>query len=869
MHRIACLCLLLWSSWSLVSAQPNTSLDYYLPATSYDENIPSPESVLGYPVGKWHATHDQLVHYLTRLAEAAPRVRLETYARSHEDRPLILLTISSTRNLDRLESIRTEHLQLTDPQRSDQLDLTAMPAVVYQGYTIHGNEASGANAALLVAYYLAAGQGPEVEALLENTVILLDPCYNPDGLHRFSTWVNMHKSKSGVTDPNTREFGEVWPGGRTNHYWFDLNRDWLLLTHPESRGRIRNFHRWKPNILTDHHEMGSNSTYFFQPGVPSRTNPLTPEQNQELTGKIGDFHAAALDEIGSQYYTRESFDDFYYGKGSTYPDINACIGILFEQASSRGHLRETSNGLLSFPFTIRNQVRTSLSTLRAARELRPELLEFQRQFFRNAAREARADDNQAYVYTSSDRTRLYHFNDILERHQIEHYPLAQDLQAGGQDYTRGQAFVVPLQQQQYRLIKAIFSTSTEFRDSIFYDVSAWTMPLAFDLDYTALTSKTYRANLLGDPRPPEFPTGQLYASSAAPVGYLFSWEGYYAPKALQRIFTRGLRAKLATRPFSLELAGAERSFGAGTVFVPLQNQALSPAEIKTLMSQLAEDCGIDIWATATGLTPTGIDLGSPSMLPLKKPGVLMVVGPGASAYDAGEVWHLLDTRYEVPVTMVEGPEVAGLELEKYSVIVLVDGSHGSLNRAVEPLKRWVQSGGVIVAMERAVNWVRNNGLVNVELRKEDRKKRRKERRPYGQLSSDRGAEVIGGAIFQTELDLSHPLCYGFGDADLSVFRQGKIFMELPTNPYAAPLVYTAAPLRSGYISSRNLRQLQGTAAVVVGRMGQGRVICLADNPNFRGFWYGTNKLFANALFFGNLISSRSAEMPKEEEEEEE
>jgi hypothetical protein len=213
-----------------------------------------------------------------------------------------------------------------------------------------------------------------VDSLLNETVILLDPSFNPDGLNRFASWVNTHKSQTLVTDPVSRELNEAWPGGRTNHYWFDLNRDWLYVQHPESQGRIAKFHEWKPNILTDHHEMGSNSTFFFQPGVPSRINPLTPQKNRELTAKIGTFHARYLDKIGSLYFTEEDYDDFYYGKGSTFPDVNGAVGILFEQASSRGHAQETINGVLSFPFTIRNQVTTSFSTLAAARALRTELL---------------------------------------------------------------------------------------------------------------------------------------------------------------------------------------------------------------------------------------------------------------------------------------------------------------------------------------------------------------------------------------------------------------------------------------------------------------------------------------------------------------
>jgi len=330
-------------------------LDYYLPQdVKYNSKIPTPKSILGHEIGEFHVTHDKLVYYLEKLAEVSDRITIQRYAHTYEKRPLLLLTITSIENHSNLETIKKSHRELCDPQKSSFLNTKNMPSVVWQGYSVHGNEASGANAALVLAYYLAAAEGEQIDTMLKNTIILLDPVYNPDGLNRFATWVNMHKSKNLTTDPNSREFNEVWPGGRTNHYWFDLNRDWLLVQHPESQGRIKKFQEWKPNILTDHHEMGSNSTFFFQPGVPQRTNPITPAKNQELTAKIAEFHAKALDKIGSLYYSEESFDDFYYGKGSTYPDVNGGIGILFEQASTRGHAQETQNGILTFPFAIRN-----------------------------------------------------------------------------------------------------------------------------------------------------------------------------------------------------------------------------------------------------------------------------------------------------------------------------------------------------------------------------------------------------------------------------------------------------------------------------------------------------------------------------------
>lgn len=378
--------VILFTSFAIQSSLNAQSLNYYLPdSVSYNASIPKPKEIIYHEVGEWHVTHDRLVNYMKAVAAANPqRIKLETMGFSYEGRPQVLLIITSPRNHQRLEEIRQEHIKLTDPSQSAALNIDQMPIVVWIGHSIHGNEASGANASLLSAYYLAAAEGKQIDEMLENTVILFDPSFNPDGLQRFSTWANQHKSKNLVSDPNSREFNEVWPGGRFNHYWFDLNRDWLPTVHVESQHRVAWFQKWKPNILTDHHEQGSNATFFFQPGVPSRVNPLTPAKNQELTGKLAKYHAAFLDRIGSLYFTKENYDDFYYGKGSTYPDVQGCIGILFEQASSRGHLQQTANGLLSFPFTIRNQFVTALSTLQGAKELRKEFLNFQRDFYRQS-----------------------------------------------------------------------------------------------------------------------------------------------------------------------------------------------------------------------------------------------------------------------------------------------------------------------------------------------------------------------------------------------------------------------------------------------------------------------------------------------------
>ncbi|HEY5615269.1 MAG TPA: M14 metallopeptidase family protein, partial [Bacteroidota bacterium] len=426
------LSILILSAASL--AQVN--LNYYLPSdVQYNPGIPTPQSFFGFQVGDWHLFPEQIHAYMKALDEASDRITMAPMGQTYEQRQIWLMTITSPENHRNLPTIKQQHLALSDPARSSSANIDNMPAVVWLGYSVHGNEPSGSNASVLVAYYLAAARGQAIEDQLKNTVILLNPSINPDGLSRFAHWANTNKGKQLVADPASREHNETWPGGRTNHYWFDLNRDWMPLQHPESRGRLEKYYEWMPNVLVDHHEMGTNATFFFQPGEPQRNHPLAPKRVNELTVAIAQHHAKALDAIGSLYYTKEGFDDYYIGKGSSFPDLMGCIGILFEQASSRGHVQESIHGDVAFPFTIRNQFTTSLSTLRAAHALRKDLLAHQREFFTSAMNEAGQAPVKAYVFgTPADPARTYHFVDILRRHQIDVYELSKRLTADGKTF---------------------------------------------------------------------------------------------------------------------------------------------------------------------------------------------------------------------------------------------------------------------------------------------------------------------------------------------------------------------------------------------------------------------------------------------------
>lgn len=855
---------------STIGAQ-SVDLSYYLPDIEYDDQITTPKEFLGWEVGEWHVSHDQLYFYMKQLAAESDRITLTEYARSHENRPLIYLTITAPQNAARLEEIRQQHHLLTRTDQSQDVDVTDMPIVIYQGCSIHGNEASGANGALAAVYYLAAAKGDKIERLLKEAVILFDPSFNPDGLNRFASWVNVHKGKNLITDPNSREYNEVWPRGRTNHYWFDLNRDWLLLTHPESQGRIATFHQWKPDILTDHHEMGTNSTFFFQPGIESRNNPNSPQENFRLTYEIAKYHGAALDRIGSLYYTKESYDDFYYGKGSTYPDAQGGIGILFEQASSRGHIQESDNGLLTFAFTIRNQVATMLSTQDAAIALRTEILEYKRQSFIEARRLAKANATKGYVFGDPyDRVKVNRFIEVLLAHHIEVHQLNESVQIDDTTLEPSEGYYVSLDQDQYRLAKTIFERVSTFTDSLFYDVSAWTMPLAYDIPYKGLQAPVdIGAKLTHVPTV----SGALI-SSDDPYAYLIEWDSYYAPRALKTLLAKGVMVKLANEPFEVAMgdnqntasnnanpataSAVDKKYKRGTLIIPTgNNQPIDKSALRVMMESLAIDNHLQIHGLNTGLVNSGVNLGSRSMSNLQDPKAMILVGDGVSSYNAGEVWHHFDQRLEMPIPMIDINQLSRTDLSRYNTIIMPDGSYNSLNKYREDIKNWVRQGGRIIAIMGANRWLKNQDILKLESSPKDTKGA-EEKNPidmlsYSQKDENRGAKVTGGMIAKVDIDITHPLFYGYHRHHLAVFKKGNDFFNPQSDPYATPARYSNAPHLSGYIHRDNLAQMSGMSSVFTVRNGKGVVIGFVDNPVFRGYWWGTSKLFANAVFFGQTL----------------
>lgn len=831
-------------------------LTYFLPDIAYNPAIPSPQDYLGFQIGEWHVSHDQLLGYFMALDAASDRIELVKYGKTHENRQLFVAMISSPENLKNKEKIRQQHEALSNAATAESVDIDKLPLVLWQGYSIHGNEASGNNAALLVAYYLAAGQSEEINSTLKNTFILLDPCLNPDGVQRFSTWVNSHKSQTLVSDPNSREFSEAWPGGRYNHYWFDMNRDWLLLVHPESRGRVSLLHQWHPNVLTDHHEMGTNSTFFFHPGAPSSNNPNTPEENFVLTEELGKFHAKALDSIGSLYYTKYNFDDFYYGKGSTYPDAMGAIGILFEQGSSRGHVQESINGLVSFPFTIRNQVNTSLSTQRGSVFLRDKLLSFKKKFHRQLLEKAAADPVKGYIFTCSDKSRLSSFMDVLNQHHIEMYAAGKDMLINGKSYPQNNSYIVPLAQAQPILAKTIFEQVTTFRDSSFYDVSGWTMPLAYGLQFDALTNIDTKEKQKVTELPKR--SGTLNGDVKNAYAYLISSEQSGMYRAVYQLQKEGIRIRCSQANFTLTEKGVEKKYKKGTIIIQNTGQFLTPEGILNKLSVLAQQCQLDVDVATSGNSTSMLALGHPLVQPIHKPSVLVIAGPGIQPQSVGEVWHHFDQELQIPVTLMEAAKLRGTNLQRYNTLIMPEGNYNSWNdQDVSKLKEWTQQGNAIIALGSAAQWLISKNLISLTTRKENKKENGTGY--YENAERETDARVVAGSIFQTDIDLSHPLHFGLDNPKLAVMKTNNKVYEPTSNPYASPAKYSSSFLLSGYLPKGSETTFRNGASTTVHGLGSGRVICLHDNPLFRGYWKTGQRIFDNAVFLSTIIESKTVE----------
>ncbi len=859
------LAILVASLLPLPSAQAEP-LDYFLiPEVAYDPAIKTPDAFLGYGLGEWPVRHGAMVQYIEELADASPRLSVETIGRTHEGRPILLIAATAPENQARLEELRQAHLaKPADPD---------LPVVTWISYGVHGAESSGMDAVIPTLYHLAAAQGPDMDALLKGSIILSVAVLNPDGHARRIDHVERWGGKVPVTSRDHAQHN-LWISARTNHYGFDLNRQWLLLTQPEAQAWTGSWQRWKPHVAADFHEMGTDATYYFHPGTPTRFNPLIPARSRELMITLAGYHRRFMDSEAKLFFNEERFDNYYIGKGSTYPHVQGSIGFLFEAGAARGGQVESINGLRTYADNIRTHFRTSLATIEGAFGEAQALKAYRRAFIEGAERLARKDDTRGYVFDApGDPVRLAKFVDLLVRHDIRAHRLSRDLAIGDHTFKGGEAVVVSLSQAQYRLIKGIMEPVLEFADPVFYDVSGWTLPLAYGLRHEPLTRSVYSTALLGpDVREDETPVPPT--PPKASYGYMFDWSHFYAPRALYRLLDADILVRAAFVPVTVETTEGQVAFGRGSIFVPFDRQTVSREKIYGLVSQMAALDGIPVHAVISGVSvEPGRDLGAPvSFSPLKKPEVLLLYTEGGSSasnlarYDLGEVWHLLDHRMEIPVTLRDAATIQNIDWSRYTHIILAGGRLDLPKLELNLLRDWIRKDGGVLIAARGLSKTVQDTFLKQEKRKgeektaekpqgapEDKEDAGPARFDYAELDQRNAEHVIGGAIFGGDLDITHPLGFGYNSRAIASHRNTTVVLDQPKNPFATVVRYAEKPLLSGYASHKRVAQIRGTPMMVAERYGSGAVVIMTDNLNFRATFLGTAKLFLNTLFFSDKI----------------
>lgn len=831
---------------------------YYFPGeTQFNPNIPTPEEFLGYPIGSHYTRHDRVVDYLEELARISDKATFQVIGETYQFRPQVVLTITSPENHTNLETIRANHLTLTDPD-APLVDIEEAKSIIALNYSVHGNETSSGEAALLTAYYLVAGQNEETQRFLDEAVILIDPAQNPDGRDRAANWHNSYKSFPPVADPNDIEHQEAWPRGRGNHFLHDLNRDWFAITQQESANRVRFYQDWYPNIQIDFHEMGTNSTYYLEPTQPHRTwNPIIPEYHYEvLNPLLAGYHVEALDELGSLYWTKEVFDNISPIYGSTYPDILGGVGVTFEVGSSRGIVQESVSGDVTFPSTIRKHLFTGIATIRAGVEEKSTLLEYQKDFFRSAIEEGESRPVRAYVFGDPrDLTLTNKFLDLLLRHNLEVYSLDEERNIDGKIFSPGSGYVVPASQPNYRLIHDIFETHTTYADSVFYDITGWSLVQGYGIKYAKVESGSYQSNWGSAVTSVPAQTGEVKGGESK-YAYLLSWKDYNASAVLYHLLDEDLVTRVAHSPFTSQTFDGETEFGYGSVIISVAEQKRTSSELYELISAAAQKFGVTFYSVNTGLNISGSDLGSRNAQVVDKPETAIVFGGGVRSTTAGEAWFLLNRHLGLEITKIHNDNFPGADLQRYNTIVLVDGSYGSWDdRTVNSLKSWVNQGGTLITTGNATPWAITKELVSENLLAEEPETGDEitPRYNYEEREDRWRANTIPGVILEADIDPSNPIAFGVSSRSQYFIKQNSHFLKPGKNAFATVAQYTENPLVGGFVNEANLERIKNSASIVTAEEGRGTVILFSENPTFRSYWHTSARLFINAILFGRNI----------------
>jgi hypothetical protein len=804
----------------------------------------SPSEFLGYPLGSRFTSHHRVVAYVEYVARTSPRVQLLRYGETYEGRPLLLAIISSPENLARLETLRTDNLRragrLPGPPNPDG------PVILWLSYNVHGNEAVSTEAALETLYALAHPDSQRTGGWLQQAVVLLDPCLNPDGRERYVQWY--HQTQGVRPDPNplAREHHEPWPGGRTNHYYFDLNRDWVWATQQETQARLSLYLQWMPHVHVDFHEQGAEEPYYFAPAARP-IHPLIADWQRALQDSIGRNHARYFDASGRLYFTREVFDLFYPGYGDTWPSFNGAIGMTYEQgggARAGLALRLPEGDTLTLTDRIRNHHLTALSTIETAVRLRNTLLTHFIRYFTTAQTQP-TDRYQAFLIRSTHPPeRLEALTTLLDRQGIRYGTLTRPQRVEGIDYLTGMRqqleaqpgdLIISVYQPAGVLAHVLFDPAPPLSDSLTYDITSWALPFAFGLEAYALTTRLDPNQAW--PSPTFSP-----ASHTPPYAYFVRWGSLNASRFLSALLTAGVNVRVATVP--LRLSG--QNFEAGTLILTRAGNAHLGSRFDQIIQEAATHYRVSVQSVHTGFADEGPDLGSAQIRLLKRPHVYVLAGPPAKASSVGEVWHFFEQILHYPATLLTVDQLNGLALDEGDVLILPDGQYNSRTIALESLLDGVRRGARLIVLEGALELLVGQKGIALKRRNEPEDRDREQPAIYGQRERTALSRQVQGAIYRTQLDTTHPLAFGLDR--YFTLKQRVYAYELLEEGWNVAWLEEGRP-RSGFAGYRTPTLLSRTLVAGTQPLGKGAIVYLVDNPLFRGFWYAGQLLFTNALFF--------------------
>jgi len=857
-----------------------------LPAATFDAAAPTIDKTLGFGWGEEITDPDQVLKFSQALAAGVPaRVRLLEYGHSMEGRPLVLLVLGSPANLPRWDDLQNRLARLGDPRLVNASQAEAaireLPAVVWIQCSVHGDEASGGDAGLALAYYLAAGSGPEIAQVLDNAFVVIDPMENPDGRARFVGSTRRARGLRPDPDPSSAEHVQPWPGGRVSHELFDLNRDWFALTHPETVGRVNAMLRYHPMVVADLHEMGAEMGYFFAPPAEPR-HPLLTGEETTLLDVLGRANAAAFDAHGFRYWTRELFDEFYPGYGESWPAFTGAIGMTFEQASSRGLVVALRDGSqLTYGETVQHHLLAAFTTCLTTASNRARFLHAWYSFRQSAVAEGQKGPVHAYVIGEGKETmQAAELAELLARQGIEAFRVAE-----GREGIATGAFVVPLDQPLGRLARALlergasmgpaFEKEQERRDAKrlpdeIYDITAWSLPLLFGAPARPLQALP-RGLVMEPVKPGSLPAGSVAGDGK--VAFLLPWEGGASARALARLLREGVKVSVASKPFTL----AGRQYERGTIVI---RRAGNGDNLQERLAEAARETGASFVGTDTGYVDRGIDLGSTNVFPLKAPRIALAWDTPTAAFSAGDLWYALELYFGYPVSVVRTSTLARAELSRFDVIILPDswergGSYAAVlgEEGVKRLASWVGEGGVLVAVGggagmltgEKVGWLASkleNRLGSEVPPEKGKPAGPAEAKPPAERAFDYDSAVrpseedpaaVPGAILRVELDAESCLAAGFpgGSVDVLVGSR-RIFTPLKLDKGTNVGIYAASDklVQSGFLLKASREQLPNKAYLMLQPLRRGKVVAFADDPATRGFTRASMLLLANAVFFG-------------------